>query len=66
MLSLYLFTPIIGHKSCNVFSILNKLTLQKKLQKLVTNNVFLDKKVKTHQKQQPQQNKKIKHKNPDY
>jgi len=32
-------------------SILNKLTLQKKLQNIVTNNVFLDKKVKTQQQQ---------------
>ena len=27
MLGLYLFTLIIGHKSCNTLSILNKLTL---------------------------------------
>ena len=31
---------IIGHKSCNMLSILNKLTLQNKLQNLSTNNVF--------------------------
>jgi len=37
-----------------MLSMLNKLTLKKELQTLVTNNVFLDKKVKT----QPQQNKK--------
>jgi len=43
-----------NHKSYNVFRILNKLTLQKKLQNFVTNNVFLDIKVKTEQ----QQNKK--------
>ena len=43
MLSLYLYTLIIGHKSCNMLSILHKLTLQKKLQNFVTNNVFLDK-----------------------
>jgi len=36
-----------------MLSMLNKLTLDKELQSLVTNNVFLDKKVKT----QPQQNK---------
>jgi len=30
--------------------ILNKLTLDKELQTFVTNNVFLDKKVKTHKK----------------
>jgi len=46
MLGLYLYTLIIGHNSCNMLSILNKFTLQKKLQNIVTNNVFLDKKVK--------------------
>jgi len=30
-----------------MLSILNKLTLQKKYQKFMANNVFLDKKVKT-------------------
>jgi len=40
MLSLYLYTLIIGHKSCNMLNILNKLTLQKKLQNPMTNNVF--------------------------
>jgi len=49
-----LYTLIIGHKSCNMLSILNKLTFQKELQNIVTNNVLLDKKVKTKQ----QQNKK--------
>jgi len=49
MLGLYLYTPIIGHKSCNMLSILNKLTLQKKLQHFVTSDTFLDKKVKTPQ-----------------
>jgi len=44
MLGLYLYTFIIGHKSCNVLSTLNKLSLQKELQNCVTNNVFLDKK----------------------
>jgi len=34
-----------------MLSILNQL-LQKKLQNAVTNNVFVDKKVKTHQQQQ--------------
>jgi len=38
-----------------MISILNKLTLQKKLQNFVINNMFLDKKVKTQQ----QQNKKL-------
>ena len=49
MLGLYMYTIIRGHKYCNMLSILNKLTLQKKLQNVVTNNVFLDKKVKTQQ-----------------
>jgi len=49
MLGLYLYTIIIGHKSCNMLSILNKLTLKRELQTFVTNNVFLDKKVKTQQ-----------------
>jgi len=43
-----------------MLSILNKLTLQKELQNVVTNNVFFVQKVKTQQ----QQNKKTKHKNP--
>ena len=60
MLGLYLYTLIISHKSCKMLSILNKLILQKNLQNIVTNNVFMDKKVKTQQ----QQNKKIKPKNP--
>jgi len=47
MLGLYLYTLIMGHNSCKMLSILNKLTLQKELQNFVTNNVFLDKKVKT-------------------
>jgi len=44
MLGLYLYTRIISHKSYNMLSILNKLTLQKELQTVVRNNVFLDKK----------------------
>jgi len=56
ILGLYLYTLIIGHKSCKMFSIVNELTLQNKLQNFVTNNVFLDKKKKTQQ----QQNKKEK------
>jgi len=40
MLGLYFHSLIIGHKSCNILSILNKLTLQKKLPHVVTNNVF--------------------------
>jgi len=59
MLGLYLYTLIIGYKSCKMLSLLNKLTLQKELQNFVTNNVFLDKKVKTTTTKQ-----KIKHKKP--
>jgi len=44
MLSLYLYTLIIGHKSVNMLRILNKLTLKKELQNFVTNKVFLNKK----------------------
>ena len=43
MLGLYLYTLIISHKSCKMLSILNKLTLQRDLQNVVTNNVFMDK-----------------------
>ena len=46
MLGLYFYTLIIGHKSCNMLSILNKLKLRKELQIFVTKNVFLDKKRK--------------------
>ena len=49
MLGLYLFTLTIGHTSCYILSILNKLTLKKEWQTFATNNVFLDKKVKTQQ-----------------
>jgi len=41
-----------------MLSILNKLTLQKKLQSFVTNEVFLDKKVKTQQQQNKKSNRK--------
>jgi len=44
MLGLYLYTLIIGHKSVNMLSILNKLTLKKQLHNFVTNKVFWDKK----------------------
>jgi len=54
MLGLYPYSLIIGHKSCNVLIMLNKLPLQRELQNVVTNNVFFGQKVKT----QPQQNKK--------
>jgi len=60
MLGLYLYTLIIGHKYCSILSILNQLTLKKKLQNFVTNNVLFRQKIKTQQ----QQNKKIKHENP--
>jgi len=49
MLGLYLDTLIIGQNNCNVLSILNELTLQKKLQNFLTNNV-LDNKVKHNNK----------------
>ena len=51
--SLYRYTLIIDHKSCNMLSIPNKLTLQKELH-FVSNNVFLDKKhnnIKTQKNQ---------------
>ena len=44
MLGLYHYTRVISHKSCKMLSILNKLILQKDLQNIVTNNVFIDKK----------------------
>jgi len=52
---MYLYTLIIGHKSCNILSILNKLKLKKELQTVVTNNLIFENKVETKQK--------IKHKN---
>jgi len=59
MLGLYLYNLIIGHKSCNMLSILNKSILLKELQTFVINNVFLDKKSK-----HPTTKQKIKHENP--
>jgi len=61
MLGLYLYTLIIGHKSCNtcMLSILNKLTLQKKLPSFVTNNVFLDKKEHNNNKTKNQTQKPL-------
>ena len=56
MLGQYLYTRIIGHKSCNMLSMLNKLTLQKKLHFFVTDNVFVNKKVKTQQQQTKKSN----------
>ena len=52
ILGLYLYTVTITHKSCNILSTLNKLTLQKKWQYFVTNNVFRVKKIKTKQQEQ--------------
>jgi len=58
MLVLYLYTLIIGHKSCNMLSILNILTLQKELQNLVTTTVcFFRQKSKTQQQQQNKETK---------
>ena len=54
MLGLYLYTLIFGYKASNMLSILNnnnKLTLYQELQTFVTNDVVLDKKVKTQQQQ---------------
>jgi len=60
MLGLYHYALIIGHKSCSMWSILNKLTLQKELQTFVTNNVFLEKK----ESKNTTTKQKIQHKNP--
>jgi len=50
--SLYLYTLIIGHKSCHMLSILNKLTMKRELQNSVTNSMFRTKrKNKTTTKQ---------------
>jgi len=56
MLCLYLYSLIISHKSCNMLSILNPLTLQKKLQHCVTCVLV--------QKSKNTTTRKIKHKNP--
>ena len=56
MLDLYFYTNVIGQKSCNMWSILNKLTLHKELHQCLTNNVFGQKNKNTTTKQ------KIKHK----
>jgi len=50
MLCQYLYTLIIGQKSCNMLSTLNKLSFYKKLQNSVTNNVFGQKKHKQNKK----------------
>jgi len=52
MLGLYIYTLINWSNTCNMLSILNKITLQKILQNFETNNVFLNKKVKTKQQQE--------------
>ena len=60
MLGLYLYiTLLIGHKFCNMLSILNKLTLQKELQNFVTKDVFWTKSKSTTATKQT-----MKHKNP--
>jgi len=41
---MYLVTLIIGHTSCNMLSILKKLTLQKKLHNFGTQNVLMGQK----------------------
>jgi len=56
MLGLYLHTLKIGQKYCNMLSILDKLTLQKKLQNLVTNNVFWTKSINTTTTKQKKSN----------
>jgi len=43
---MYIYTLIIGHTSCNMLSLLKKVSLQQELQNFVTNNVFLEKKIK--------------------
>ena len=58
MLGLYLYTLIIGQKSCNMLSILNKLTLQKELQNCVTNNFGTKSKNTTTTKQKQKHIKK--------
>jgi len=55
MLGLYLYTHIIGQKSCNILSILNKLALQKRNANFVTSNLFLDNK-KIHINNKTKQN----------
>jgi len=50
MQGLCLYTFIIGHNPCNMLSILNKLTLKKELQNVVTKMCF-GHKVKTQQQQ---------------
>jgi len=60
MLGLYLYTLIFGHKSCNILSILNKLTLQKEFQNFVTKTCVFWTKSKNTTTTKP----KIKHKNP--
>jgi len=47
MLGLYLYTLVIGHKSCSMLSILNKLTLHKELQKNCNKACVFGQKVKT-------------------
>jgi len=51
MLGLYLYTLIIGHKSCSRWSKLNKLLLQKELQSVVKKYVLFGQNIKTQQQQ---------------
>ena len=51
MLGLYLHIPKIGHKRCNMLSILNGITLQKELHNFVTIYCVLHKKVNPPQQQ---------------
>ena len=51
MLGLYVYTLRIGHKSGNMLSILNILTLQKEMQHFVKNDVFLNRQLNTQQRQ---------------
>jgi len=63
MLGLYLHTLHFGHKSCNMLSILNKLTyyIAKGIAKYCNKYCVFGQKVKTQQQQHKQI---IKHKNP--
>ena len=58
LLGLYLYSYIISHKTCKMLSIVNKLTLQKDLQNIVTNKVFFGQKLKTQQQQNKKSNLK--------
>ena len=57
MLVLYLYTLIIGYKSCNMLSILSKLTLLNNEIVIFVEKMFLDKTVKARQKQNKRLNR---------